>query len=147
MCAHLSREYLLHPEEPRGHQELDLCTRLIVCVPCFHALSPGDAPSLGAGRHRVGRSRCSPHGVRRSFPAVETDLPVCSRPDMHYGPESSPAAGCTECRLGRRVSQEVLRGRAGLPACLSPPPLLPSPLPKAKVKLWGPLLCVLPPAA
>lgn len=98
-------------------------------------------PRLGAARCRGGRSRRSPRGVRRSFPAGG------SRPTVHCGPESPHAAGCTECRLGQRVSRVVLRSRAGLPACLSPHPLLPSPRPKAKVKLWGRLLCVLPPAA
>ena len=103
-------------------------------MPCFHALSPGGAPSLGVGRRRGGRSWCSPHGVRRSFPAVETDLPGCSRPDMHYGPEAGAE--------GLPGGAEELGWLACLPFSPSPTPL---PTPKGKGQALGlPPLCPAP---
>ena len=129
---------------------------------CYTQKSPGDAgsslsargsPSVclvsapGGGQMQRWALKAQPSWGKTELSSGGTDLPGCSRPAVHCGPESPPAAGCTGCRLGPQVAQAVLRSRAGLPACLSPAPLLPSPLPKAKVKLWGRLLCVLPPAA
>ena len=129
---HTCLENTCHTQKSQGHQELALCTRSSSV--CLVSMPGGGQTQRGAleAQPSWGKAELSCRGFQ-TCRALWTRV--------------APVAGCTECRLGQRVARAVLRSRAGLPACLSPHPLLPSPRPKAKVKLWGCLLCVLPPAA
>ena len=118
---------------------------------CYTQKSPADSgsslsargsPSVclvsapGGGQTQRWALKAQPSWGKTELSCGGTDLPRCSRPAVHRGPELPPAAGCTERRLEQRVARAVLRcWPACRPFSRSPTPL---PAPKGKGRALGP---------